>query len=129
MQAAAVLSAFETALPDDARIERKLMFGTPCAFVNRQMFFGTFEDTLVARVGPERVKVLADQPGVRVFSLSEGKVWDDYVQLDPTAALLRVIRRELPRMNVGLAQISGPRVAAHEPRDFGRQDVASVFFS
>jgi len=85
MQSAAVLSAFEIALPDDARIERKLMFGTPCAFVNRQMFFGTFEDTLVARVGPERVKVLADQPGVRVFSLSEGKVWDDYVQLDPTA--------------------------------------------
>jgi hypothetical protein len=84
MQSAAVLSAFETALPDDERIVRKLMFGTPCAFVNRQMFFGTFEDTLVARIGPERVKALVDQPGAQVFCLSEGKVWDDYVQLDPS---------------------------------------------
>ena len=79
---AAVVVAFESALPSDPRVERKEMFGSPCAFVNRQMFFGTFEDRLVARVGPARVRALAGQPGVRVFTLAEGKVWEDYVQLE-----------------------------------------------
>ena len=84
MQAAAVVTAYETALPDDPRVQRKRMFGTPCAFVNRQMFFGTFEDTLVARIGPERVSALAGESGFQVFTLSEDKVWDDYLQMDPT---------------------------------------------
>lgn len=79
------ITAFEQALTDDDRIERKKMFGSPCAFVNRQMFFGTFEDTLVARVGPDRVRTLAAEEGLQVFTLSPDKQWDDYVQLAPTA--------------------------------------------
>ena len=84
MEATALIAAYETALPDDPRVERKRMFGTPCAFVNRQMFFGTFEDSLVARVGPDRVNALLDQPGMQVFTPSPGKVWNDYLQLDVT---------------------------------------------
>lgn len=83
---APVVTAYETALPDDERIKRKKMFGSPCAFVNRQMFFGTFEETLVARLGPERVKVFAGEPGMRVFAPSPERTWDDYIQLDPTVS-------------------------------------------
>jgi hypothetical protein len=79
-----IIAAYETALPDDIRIKRKTMFGSPCAFVNRQMFFGTFEESLVARVGPERVRALAEQAGMQVFTLSPGKQWDDYVQINLT---------------------------------------------
>lgn len=79
-----VTAAYEAALPDDTRIERKRMFGSPCAFVNRQMFFGTFEESLVARVGPERVAALAEEEGMQVFTLSPGKQWNDYVQMDLT---------------------------------------------
>ena len=84
MEDHALVTAYEAALPDDPRVERKRMFGTPCAFVNRQMFFGTFEGTLVARVGPARARALAGQPGMQVFTPSPGKVWDDYVQVDAT---------------------------------------------
>ncbi len=84
MPAPAVLAAYDNALPDDPNIQRKQMFGSPCAFVNRQMFFGTFEDTLVARIGPARVKALADQPGMQVFTLSPDKQWDDYIQVEPS---------------------------------------------
>ncbi|MFT5685845.1 MAG: hypothetical protein ACI8RZ_006799 [Myxococcota bacterium] len=96
METTAVVTAYEAALPDDPEIERKLMFGTPCAFVNRQMFFGTFENTIVARIGPERVSALSEQPGMQVFTLSETKVWDDYLQLDATtdAALLTELAAE-----------------------------------
>jgi len=79
-----VTAAYETALPDDIRIKRKKMFGSPCAFVNRQMFFGTFEKSIVARVGPERVQVLVEQAGMQVFTLSPDKQWNDYVQMDLT---------------------------------------------
>ena len=81
---AASLAAYEAALPDDPRVERKKMFGMPCAFVNRQMFFGIFEDTLVARLGPDRVKALAGQGGSRVFTPTEGRTWGDYLQFPIT---------------------------------------------
>ena len=79
-----VIATYETALPDDERVEQKKMFGSPCAFVNRQMFFGTFEQSIVARVGPERVQALAEQAGMQVFTLAPDKQWDDYVQMDGT---------------------------------------------
>jgi hypothetical protein len=84
MQASpAALAAYEAALPDDPRVQRKKMFGVPCAFVNRQMFFGTFDDSLIARVGPARVAVLVKEAGKRVFEPMEGRAWGDYVQLEP----------------------------------------------
>jgi len=78
------LAAYQAAVPVDERVKHKTMFGSPCAFVNRQMFFGTFEDTLVARVGPERVAELADQEGMQVFTLAPGKQWPDYIQVPPS---------------------------------------------
>ncbi len=80
----AVTAAYEAALPDDIRVERKKMFDSPCAFVRRQMFFGTFGDTLVARVGPERVRALVERPGMQPFTPRPGESWDDCVQLELT---------------------------------------------
>jgi hypothetical protein len=85
MDATPAIAAYEAALPDDPAIRRKRMFGQPCAFVDRQMFFGTFGDSVVARVGPERVSALAGQPGMRVFTPTEGRAWEDYVQVDVPA--------------------------------------------
>ena len=76
-----VVAAYEAALPDDPRVKRKKMFGSPCAFVNRQMFFGTFGNSLVARIGPRRASRMAAEPGMSVFSPREGQVWDDYIQI------------------------------------------------
>jgi hypothetical protein len=84
MQSQALTDAYENALPDDARVKRKKAFGTPAAFVKRQMFFGTFGETLIARVGPERAQDLIGQDGMQAFTPSPGQTWDDYVQLDLT---------------------------------------------
>ena len=80
-----VTAAYEGALPEDPRVQRKKMFGMPCAFVNRQMFFGTFGDSVVARVGPKRAQELAKTPGMQIFTPMEGRQWNDYVQLPATA--------------------------------------------
>ena len=77
-----VTLAFQAALPADPRVETKKMFGTPCAFVNRQMFFGVFEETLVARVGPARAQELIGTDGITAFTPTIGRTWFDYVQLD-----------------------------------------------
>ncbi len=81
----AALAAYTAALPADPRVEGKQMFGLPCAFVNRQMFFGTFGDSVVARVGPARVAALAGQPGIHVFTPMPERPWRDYVQVDSDA--------------------------------------------
>lgn len=81
----ALLAAYEAALPDDPRIARKKMFGMPCAFVNRQMFCGTFEESFVARVGAARATALAGQPGMRIFAPSEDRPWHDYVRVEVSA--------------------------------------------
>ena len=83
---AAATAAYEAALPADPRVERKKMFGMPCAFVNRQMFFGTFEASVVARVGPDRVRALASQPGMGTFTPQADRPWHDYVQVDVSVA-------------------------------------------
>lgn len=89
-------AAYEAALPADPRVDRKKMFGQPCAFVNRQMFFGTFEGGVIARVGPARVQALAGTPGFEVFTPTPGRPWGDYVRLDASAdpALLQSLAAE-----------------------------------
>ena len=93
---ATVLAAFEAALPSDARVATKKMFGMPCAFVNRQMFFGTFGECLVARVGPARVGQLVEQAGMSVFTPTPEHPWHDYVQVDPSheAATIKALAAE-----------------------------------
>ncbi|MCA9609099.1 MAG: hypothetical protein KC619_26035 [Myxococcales bacterium] len=72
---------YESALPDDPRSKPGQMFGHPCAYVNGNMFFGTFAQTVVARVGTERADELAAQD-LRVFVPMSGRVWKEYVQVD-----------------------------------------------
>lgn len=44
---------FLAALPDAANVERRQMFGCPCAFVNGNMFAGLHEDRLIVRLPDE----------------------------------------------------------------------------
>ncbi len=68
----------------------------PCAFVNRQMFFGTFDDTLVVRLGGARVAAVSTEPGRQVFSPRENAPWADYVQVQATepTEVLRALAAE-----------------------------------
>jgi len=44
---------FEAALPEAEGVERRQMFGCPCAFVNGNMFAGLHEDRLILRIPDE----------------------------------------------------------------------------
>lgn len=72
---------FDRLLPDDPRVVRSQMFGHPAAFVNGNMFFGTFAQTLIARVGTERAQSLVgDDFGI--FEPMAGRPWREYVQFE-----------------------------------------------
>lgn len=47
---------FDAALPAAADVQRRQMFGCPCAFVNGNMFAGLHENRLLVRAPEEAAK-------------------------------------------------------------------------
>ena len=98
-------AAFERLIPDDPRAVRGQMFGHPCAFVHGNMFFGTFADILIARVGQARAAVLVAEGQAVLFSPMEGRTWKEYVQVSARAgsgALHRRLAKEALEHTAGL---------------------------
>jgi hypothetical protein len=65
-----LVNTFLAALPEDARVERRKMFGYPCAFVNGNMFTGLHQENLIIRLAEGstdlRAVPRAADEGVRV---------------------------------------------------------------
>ncbi len=79
-----LIQRFDAALPDDPRVERRQMFGFPCAFVQGQMFCGLFQQELQVRLGEaHRAQALA-LPGAKTFEPMAGRPMREYVSLPPT---------------------------------------------
>jgi hypothetical protein len=78
---AETIAYYDAAVPADPRARKGQMFGHPCSFVNGNMFFGTFHQTVVVRVGTERAAELA-KGKVRIFEPMPGRAWKEYLQLD-----------------------------------------------
>ena len=77
----ATVAWYDANVPVDPRAIKGRMFGHPCAFVNGNMFFGTFENSLIVRVGTERATALAQGGVVQLFEPMPGRAWKDYVQV------------------------------------------------
>ena len=78
-----LIAAFDAALPDDPRIERRQMFGYPAAFTGGNLFAGLHEDDLLVRLAEtERAKLLAEA-GARVFEPMPGRPMREYVLVPP----------------------------------------------
>ncbi len=77
---------YEAAVPEDPRAVRGQMFGHPCAFTHGNMFFGTFGQSVIVRIGEGRVGEELAGPLV-VFEPMAGRPWKEYLQV-PRGALL-----------------------------------------
>ncbi|HVN39075.1 MAG TPA: TfoX/Sxy family protein [Myxococcota bacterium] len=76
--------AFDLALPDDSRIERRPMFGFPCAFTGGRLFAGLHQADILVRLDEaDREKLLAE-PGARVFEPMAGRPMREYVLVPPS---------------------------------------------
>lgn len=109
------IAAYEAALPSDPRVARGQMFAHPCAFVNGHMFFGTFAQTLIARVGSARVAPLL-ATGARTFEPIEGRAWAEYVQVDADDPRAGDLAREALEATARLPPKAKKPAKPREPR-------------
>jgi TfoX/Sxy family transcriptional regulator of competence genes len=61
-------------------VEKRTMFGCPCAFVNGNMFFGVYQDQLFLRMGEEQREQLSQIFPIKSFS-PMGKVMKAYIAI------------------------------------------------
>ncbi|SRR6266508_1098104 len=87
-----LVETFDRAFPEDARAQRRQMFGFPAGFVNGNHFGGLFADHVVLRLAEADRRALAEQYGAVPFA-PMGRPMSGYVVVpDPIvndAALLR----------------------------------------
>lgn len=78
-----LVEAFQRALPDDPRAERRTMFGYPCSFVNGNMYTGLHQESMVVRLPPEAREELLKVPGAAPFIPMPGRPMKEYVAVPP----------------------------------------------
>src|SRR5258708_4254862 len=83
-----LVQRFGDVLPDDPEIERRSMFGYPCAFFRGHMFCGLFEDQFIVRLSDAERSVFLKQTGANVFEPMPGRPMKEYV-LVPQAVVER----------------------------------------
>ena len=81
---AATAALFASLLPEDSRITIRPMFGHKAAFVNGNMFAGTFGSDVFVRLDEASRAELLAVPGSHVFSPMQGRPMKEYVQLPKT---------------------------------------------
>ncbi|HET6145953.1 MAG TPA: TfoX/Sxy family protein [Polyangia bacterium] len=88
------MEAFDAALPREASIERRKMFGYPAAFVRGNMATGLFREQLIVRLPEERRMELLAEPGSTPFEPMPGRPMKEYVVVSPALVSdARTLRR------------------------------------
>jgi TfoX/Sxy family transcriptional regulator of competence genes len=73
-----LVAAFDAALPNDARVERRKMFGYPCAFTGGNMFAGLYQEDVILRLAEEGRRQIAREGGAP-FEPMPGRAMREYV--------------------------------------------------
>jgi TfoX/Sxy family transcriptional regulator of competence genes len=78
----ALIATFDAAIAGKPGVERRQMFGYPCAFLNRNMLSGLFEDQMMVRLSEaDRTRAVVEA-GARPFAPG-GRPMREYVVLPP----------------------------------------------
>src|SRR5438094_4408430 len=88
------VARFAELVPDDPRIQRKQMFGYPCAVVGGNMFMSLHGDELVLRMGESMVAELAQRDGCKVFEAMAGRQMKAYLAVAPRLQSNEPLMRE-----------------------------------
>jgi TfoX/Sxy family transcriptional regulator of competence genes len=71
-------ATFDAAAPKDPKVVRRPMFGYPALYLNGNMFAGTFQDKVVARLSDaERAKAM--KAGAKQFEPMPGRAMKEYI--------------------------------------------------
>lgn len=104
-------------LPEGLNIERRKMFGYPCAFVNGNMFAGLFASQMFVRLPTEeRQSMIADQ-GAKPLEPMPGRPMKDYVVVPPA---LMICEKDLKTL-VARAMMFGASLAPKIKKTDGKR--------
>jgi len=76
-----LVDLFAAVLPGGPTIEKRQMFGYPCAFVNGNMFTGLHQESLIVRLAENDRLRLINEDGAEQFEPMPGRVMKEYVSL------------------------------------------------
>jgi len=77
----AIKATFENSLPSDKKVERKQMFGMPCAFVNGNMFCGVFQETIMVRLNEDTRNYWIEKNKAKLFEPMRGRPMKEYIEV------------------------------------------------
>ena len=80
-----LITRFDACLPKAAGVERRQMFGCPCAFVNGNMFAGLHEQRLIVRLAEADRTALARDADAGPF-VPMGRTMREYMALEKPLA-------------------------------------------
>ena len=113
--AAALVELFDASLPRSASVERRQMFGCPCAFVNRNMFTGLHDTRLILRLPEaERARLIA-QAGAKPFVVM-GRTMREYVVIDDAISRRPAEVADYMARALDYARSLPPKKKASKPR-------------
>jgi TfoX/Sxy family transcriptional regulator of competence genes len=79
-----LIATFDAVVPVDAPgVERRKMFGYPCAFVNNNMFMGLHQENMILRLPEDARATLAGYDGGGPFEPMPGRVMREYAKVPP----------------------------------------------
>ena len=76
-----LVKSFDEAIANLDGVERRKMFGYPCAFVNGNMFFGCFGDRLMMRLSEEDRAAALGTDVFKPFEPMPGRRMREYVEV------------------------------------------------
>jgi hypothetical protein len=76
-----LVRSFDQAIEKFEGVERRKMFGYPCAFVNGNMFFGCFGGKLMMRLSEDDRKTSLDTGLFKPFEPMPGRIMREYVEV------------------------------------------------
>ena len=117
---------FRALLPSDPRVTVRPMFGQTAAFVNGQMFAGTFGSHVFARLDESSRAELLTEPGATAFAPMKNRPMKEYVQLpsemlSDTGAAKQWIARALQWTSTLPAKTTGRAKPVASPAKAGRK--------
>ena len=79
----ALVALFDACLPNEPGVERRRMFGYPCAFVNGNLACGLHQDHVLVRLPEARRAELLAKTAARVFEPMPGRPMREYLLVPP----------------------------------------------
>ena len=73
-----LIDLFDAVIPKDARIERRMMFGYPAAFLNGHLFAGLHQENFILKLSPADRDQLTMECNIPAFEPMPGRAMPEY---------------------------------------------------